>query len=98
MFSTLGYPFNCRDFPFFDKICSKSSAAELLYEGKGLRKFFHIESLGAFKSCPLPICCMWQRVETLTLSLTKCFRKRERMKVPQLGDGGLTANKYDLST
>ena len=31
----IGYPFNCRDFLYFDKICSKSSAAELLYEGKG---------------------------------------------------------------
>ena len=31
----IGYPFNYRDFPFFDKICSKSSAAELSYEGKG---------------------------------------------------------------
>ena len=29
-----GYPFNYRDFLFFDKICSKSSAADLLYEGK----------------------------------------------------------------
>ena len=40
MFSTFshmdkGYPFNYRDFLFFDKICSKSSAAELSYEGKG---------------------------------------------------------------
>ena len=31
----IGYPFNYRDYPFFDKICSKSSAAELSYEGKG---------------------------------------------------------------
>ena len=31
----IGYPFNYRDFPFFAKICSKSSAAELSYEGKG---------------------------------------------------------------
>ena len=31
----IGYPFNYKDFPFFDKICSKSSAAELSYEGKG---------------------------------------------------------------
>ena len=31
----IGYPFNYRDFLFFDKTCSKSSAAELLYEGKG---------------------------------------------------------------
>ena len=31
----IGYPFNYRDFLFFDKICSKSSAAELSYEGKG---------------------------------------------------------------
>ena len=31
----IGYPFNYRDFLFFNKICSKSSAAELLYEGKG---------------------------------------------------------------
>ena len=30
----IGYPFNYRDFLCFDKICSKSSAAELLYEGK----------------------------------------------------------------
>ena len=31
----IGYPFSYRDFPFIDKICSKSSAAELSYEGKG---------------------------------------------------------------
>ena len=31
----IGYPFNYRDFLCFDKIGSKSSAAELLYEGKG---------------------------------------------------------------
>ena len=31
----IGYPFNYRDFLFFDKICPKSSAAELLYVGKG---------------------------------------------------------------
>ena len=30
----IGYPFDYRDFLFFDKICSKLSAAELLYEGK----------------------------------------------------------------
>ena len=30
-----GYPFNYREFLFFDKVCSKSFAAELLYEGKG---------------------------------------------------------------
>ena len=28
----IGYPFNYKDFLCFDKICSKSSAAELLYE------------------------------------------------------------------
>ena len=31
----IGYPSNYRDFLLFDKICSKTSAAELLYEGKG---------------------------------------------------------------
>ena len=31
----IGYPLNYRDFLFFDKIRSKSSAAELSYEGKG---------------------------------------------------------------
>ena len=31
----IGYPFNYRDFLCFDKICSKSSAAELSYEEKG---------------------------------------------------------------
>ena len=31
----IGYPFNYRDFLFFDKKSSKSSAAELSYEGKG---------------------------------------------------------------
>ena len=31
----IGYPFNYGDFLFFDKICSKLSAAELPYEGKG---------------------------------------------------------------
>ena len=31
----IGYAFDYRDFLFFDKICSKSSAAELSYEGKG---------------------------------------------------------------
>ena len=30
----IGYPFNYRDFLFFDKFCLKSSAAELSYEGK----------------------------------------------------------------
>ena len=34
----IGYPFNYRDFLSFDKKCSKSSAAELSYEGKGYRK------------------------------------------------------------
>ena len=34
-FLVIGYPFKYRDFPFFDKIRSKSSAAELSYEGKG---------------------------------------------------------------
>ena len=33
----IGYPFNYRDFPLFDKIRSKSSAAELSYEGKCCR-------------------------------------------------------------
>ena len=32
----IGYLFNCRDFLFSDTICSKSSATELSYEGKGL--------------------------------------------------------------
>ena len=31
----IGYPFNYEDFLCFDKIRSKSSAAELSYEGKG---------------------------------------------------------------
>ena len=31
----IGYPCNYSNFPFFDKICSNSSAAELSYEGKG---------------------------------------------------------------
>ena len=31
----IGYPFNYGYFLCFNKICSKSSAAELLYEGKG---------------------------------------------------------------
>ena len=31
----IGYPFNYIDFLCFDKICSKSSVAELSYEGKG---------------------------------------------------------------
>ena len=31
----IGYPFNYGDFLCFDKIRSMSSAAELLYEGKG---------------------------------------------------------------
>ena len=31
----IGYPFNYGDFLFFGKIRSKSSAAELSYEGKG---------------------------------------------------------------
>ena len=34
-FLVIGYPFNYRDFLFFDKLCSKSPAAKLLYEGKG---------------------------------------------------------------
>ena len=32
--SVIGFPFSYRDFPFFDKIWSNSSAAELSYEGK----------------------------------------------------------------
>ena len=35
----IGYPFNYRDFPLFDKICSKSSAADFLYVEKGLNNF-----------------------------------------------------------
>ena len=31
----IGYPFSYRDFLSFDKICSKLSASELSYEGKG---------------------------------------------------------------
>ena len=31
-------PFNYRDFQIFDKICSKSSAAELLFEGMGMQQ------------------------------------------------------------
>ena len=31
----IGYPFNYRDFPCFDRIRSKSSAADFLYVGKG---------------------------------------------------------------
>ena len=31
----IGYPVNYRDFLFFDKIFSKSSAVELAYKGKG---------------------------------------------------------------
>ena len=31
----IGYPFNYQDFLFFDKVCSKLSAAELLYGVKG---------------------------------------------------------------
>ena len=34
----IGYPFNYKDYLCFDKICSKSSAAELSYEGKGYCK------------------------------------------------------------
>ena len=30
----IGYPFNYKDFLFFDNICLKSSAAELSYEEK----------------------------------------------------------------
>ena len=30
----IGYSFHYRDFLVFDKICFKSSAAELLFEGK----------------------------------------------------------------
>ena len=33
----IGFPINYGDFLFFDTIRSKSSAAELPYEGKGLR-------------------------------------------------------------
>ena len=40
MFSTFSYPFNSRDFLFFDKTCSKSSAAESSYEGKGYSIFY----------------------------------------------------------
>ena len=30
----IGYPLICRDFPLFDKICSKSSGADFLYVEK----------------------------------------------------------------
>ena len=55
MFSTFSQrfiPFNYRDFLFFDKICSRSSAAELLYWGKGLYMpvltFFSVIIIAAF--------------------------------------------------
>ena len=35
----IGYPFNYRDFLLFDKIRSKSSAAELSYVGKSLYNY-----------------------------------------------------------
>ena len=39
----IGYPFSYRDFLLFDKICSKLSAAELSYEGKGYdRQYYNI--------------------------------------------------------
>ena len=50
----IGYSFNYRDFLFFDKICSKSSAAELSYDHilSGirplcfvLRQYFHLLTL-----------------------------------------------------
>ena len=50
MFSSfwlIGYPFNYRDFLFFDKICLKSSAAELLYEGKGVKKSLPLFDISA---------------------------------------------------
>ena len=37
------HSFNHRDFLFFDKICSKSSAAELSYEGKGWLTLSHLQ-------------------------------------------------------
>ena len=39
MFSTYSHRFFKRDFPFFNKICSKSFAAELLYEGMVIGDF-----------------------------------------------------------
>ena len=39
----IGYPFNYRYFLFVEKICSKLSAAELLYEGKGVCTTFHLK-------------------------------------------------------
>ena len=47
----IGYPFNHRDFLFFDKICSKLSAAVLSYEGKGL----------PFPTCRDTFWCIWSR-------------------------------------
>ena len=48
----IGYQFNYRDFLFFDKICSKSSAAELSYEGKDLNKKIDSGIQSSMK-CPL---------------------------------------------
>ena len=38
----IGYPFNYRGFLFFDKIISKSSAADFLYVGKGYQRLIII--------------------------------------------------------
>ena len=46
----IGYPFNYRDFLLFDKICPKSSAAELSYEEKGLTKVTTNFSVHVFES------------------------------------------------
>ena len=43
----IGYPFNYRDFSIFDKICSKSSAADLSYEGKGLKGSWSVDKISS---------------------------------------------------
>ena len=70
--SVIGYPFNYRDFLFFDKIFSKSSAAELSMRERftlSMRERFTLSMrerftffIRRFQGHLLQISCMWERV------------------------------------
>ena len=77
----IGYPFNYRDFPFFDKTCSKSSATDLFYVGKVCSYFLpqYIQSSGADL-------VFWGNGLTLSLIRQFCSRRilSKHRKSPEL--------------
>ena len=83
----IDYPFNYGDFLYFDKICSKSSAAELAYEGKiytGTPVYSFIEFstclLRYFQSPLLQIWCMWEQIFFRTLSFAKIWLTSRKLE------------------